>query len=421
MKRKESLKTLLIFALLISAVYLTNRAWSYTMGASAWDLLWKSEVPTAYTQYEEYTYIRSLLTPLRAVVRNETGLCTLTESNAVAGLYERTQAVLNEALVTAQPAEEIAYTQWKQALASYMVLYDYEGNVPLDCIGLLAGTGSMVQYPNIRYLLLQIEADTTVSLYYQTEEGTYYRSRTEAASAYLYPELLSCTGDGSVFLYEMLPGNACFVTGAGTETVKLTGTSVLGEGSDKDRVLATVLESLGFNAYLTKAYPEADATRVYVEELDTLRVSNDGKLRFYSPTADTGEVTEPNVLEKTDLLARSAKIVQQALSPYLGDAKLFLRTVYTDETSGRFVLLFGISVNGVVVECEDGYVASLEFCGRELVAADMKLLSFRLTEETEQILPLRQAYAAAGNAGEMALRYTQSEDGTYLADWYLVR
>ena len=420
----EFVKSLLILALIASAVYLTYHAWSVSIGTGG-DLLAylrgeEPQLPASYTEYEEYNSLQSILMPLSAVVRSENGMYTVSSASDTAALFERTRPAFNEALTAAKAPEVIDAYAWRQLLLGSMVLYDFVGEIPLDVAATLAG-GSAVPFPSVTKLVLAAADDGTVTMGYCTADDVFYRCVTAADASALYTTLLSYPADGSGFLFENGFNTTCLTTtfartGAVLQASPVLDTTVSTEAS---RITGTVLEALGFNSYITKAYPESDTVRVYVEEFNTMRLSDNGKIRYYSPTADTGAKTMPEGLRKAGLLADAHEICNRAVAASLGDVSPYLIKTYTDETTGRFVVLFGIHADGIPAAVDGGYIASFEYCGQDLVTADLTLASYTLTPTEERLLPIKQAYAAVGGTGEIVPRYV-GEDGRYSLGWYLV-
>ncbi len=423
-KISEFSKTVLIVLLTVSAIFLTGRTWLTAVGSNGdWRTLFNKDtvnLPVAYNEYEEINSVITLLTPLRATVKSESGFCTLPNANAVSGLFERTRVSMNEALSTAKDMQTVDKNAWRRALDGDMVFYDFEGYIPLDALALL-GTGTSVEFPSVRYLVLSADDDGTVSVYCKDKEGNYLRFATEAQATNLRAILTGYPGDGSEFVYKTIPSADTMLTTAPYTDGTLARESVITDisSSDTNRMISVILEDLGFNSYTTKAYPETDTTRVYVEDLDTLRVSSDGTLQFYAPSADNGTYTAPTGLDKANILADGATILRNAVGIYSGDASVYLIDCYTDSQTGRFVLLFGIHSDGVPVKTEKGYAARLEYCGNVVTSGDMRIAAYKKTDGTAPLLPAVQAYAAMKDGGELGLRYVYGETA-YSKNWYRI-
>ncbi len=418
-KLLEFTKSLLILGLIVSAVYLTYVAWSLSIGTSG-DLNTllsgqeESPLPPAYTEYEEVSSALTLLTPLEAVVRSDAGLCSVSGSDQTGLLFDRVRDTLGEALTTLKDRTPMSDDDWIEALSGKMVCFDFKNETPLDLISVLSG-GIEGQYPDIVRLLLTSDADGSVLLCYETPDGAKIKCVTDADGAFLNTVFADYPADGSQFLYEAGLKTASTVTTLRRGSALVTERRLPSAAS----VSTVVLEALGFNSYTTKAYPETDTVRVYVEELNTMRLSTDGTVRYYAPGADTGIYTAPLGLKRAALLADAYDICKKATSTTLGDVSLYLIKAYTDETTGRFVVLLGVHAAGVPVVTETGYTASFSYSGTELVSAELHLRQYEYTAGDALLLPALQAAAAMDPGTTLSLRYA-GENGAYALGWYAV-
>lgn len=192
-------------------------------------------------------------------------------------------------------------------------------------------------------------------------------------------------------------------------------------GVDADRVIDTLLTAFDCNPYTTNSYTEADGARVYVEQLRTMRVYEDGRVSYYAPEADIAGGTTPDSEEQTALIGEAGRLVEQAIAPNIGDAGVYLVRSYMNTETGRFVVLFGCEVGGVPVLYDEGYLMRAEFINGVLVTADLRLDGYRRAGVGNYLLPEIQALAAAASEGAMSsfgLYYLMQDETLLNADWY---
>lgn len=430
---RNVLKDIACVALLCTAIALTYAVWSYTMGVSGIGLLLRAfgvEEQTAalYPGYEELSYAVRAVTPLGCAVRADqnAGLYGTTDRETSSACFERMGAVLAEALATAEEPSLATSYQWRDALSGTMVFMDFGGRVPLAALARLLGAQAPESLTDAaRYVVLSIEESEEgrrAALYYKSDGRTILRCQTDADADYLIALVSDMLANGYHFAYEegLADAREVLLLTPRTTVPEITAHNVLvtAAESDYDRIMEDVLKGFGFNAYMPRVYNESDGTRVYVEEERTLRVSSDGRIAYYDPLAAGKEAYMPDEEEQTARIAEAARLASGILASYAGDAELFLLDASYDEESELFIVRFGAECGSIRILTERTATATCEFRGGELCAANLELVTYRLTGANTAIIPATQALAAAPYTEGFGLYYRAGKNRVD-AGWYV--
>ncbi|MBE6935398.1 MAG: hypothetical protein E7458_02720 [Ruminococcaceae bacterium] len=379
-----------------------------------------------YVDYEAYEYTLRVLAPVRAAVRSGEGMCALSDRDQVRELFERSGSALTGAFESASEARSLSRQNWRRYLSGQHLFFDFEGELPLDILAAAFDADPQrFDGRTARYLVLAAD-EREVSLLWKTADGKLYSADTAVTSGE-FAALLSEYGTGdAMFAFEQenlshLPDEFIVVPHREAPAVYMP-TSLVSENTSAtgERMIQTVLTGFGFSPYLTGGYLESDYTRVYVEELSTLRIQADGKLSYLSP-GKTEQPEIPDVERRLMLVNHAASLLDRVLSDVIGDGSLYLQEISCEEDTGRLTVTFGCSVEGIPMVQDDGYFARLEYEGEQLCAAYLTLQSFLRLQQTELLLPEEQAAAVTeGNCAVFELRYQENRQGEYHAGWYYV-
>lgn len=379
-----------------------------------------------YVDYEAYEYTMRMLAPVQAAVRGGDGMSLLTGRDQVRTLFEQSGTVLTGAFESASEPKLVPQHIWRSYLSGQHLFYDFLGELPLDVLAAAFDTQSQrFDGRTARYLVLAADTEG-VHLLFQTAEGKAYAAETSVGIGELTAFFEEYGAGDAQYAYEMehfshLPDEFISVPHRSVPAVYMQSplvsesTSATGE-----RIIQMVLAGFGYNPYLTGGYLESDYTRVYVEELETLRIAADGKLSYLSP-GDEGNTEFPDVERRLWIVNHAASLLDRVLSDVIGDMSLYLQDVSYEEETGRTVVNFGCCVDGIPMVQDDGYFARLEYDGERLCAAYLTLQSFLRLQQTDLLLPDEQAAAAAvGDCAVFELRYQKNRQGEYHAGWYYV-
>ena len=396
---------------------------STMLGGLFWD---ESDADNLYPGYEEYDDTMSILSPVRAAVQNNGALTYLTNREEVRDLFERVGALLSATMDTDSVKQELNLYQWRSVLSGNMVFFDFEGEIPSDVLAEVIGADhNLGEELHVRYLVLSTSSDGLV-LTILSKNGTPISYKTVVSPSELESLIREFESSNAFFAFEdrtlssHLP-DEFVVLSHREDPVIIKKSSPFSDyaSTASERIINAVLESFGYNAYTTGGYIESDGTRVYVEELSTLRISPTGALSYYAPLPDEVKPSAPEGSERTSIIMNAASMLNQVASDYIGDITPYVLRAYYDEAEQQYIVLFGCVADGIVLSFEDGYFARLEYTGGVLVGAHLTIASYVMTAQTDAILSDYQIAATVdGKCSLFELRYIKNQSNEYHASWY---
>lgn len=185
--------------------------------------------------------------------------------------------------------------------------------------------------------------------------------------------------------------------------------------------LETLLEAFSYTPY-TRFYDEQGGdVRVFVEDESTLRIGRDGLVQ-YAAADESGTVRaygdgEADGAAALDAQADCARqILDAALRAADSDTHASLYAVQRQE--GQTTLVF-LQMYGGIPILSDTDFATFTFREGVLVSAQVRLNCFRAEQTRRQVLPARQAAAAATDARGLMVAYTEM-DGHYQPERFYI-
>ena len=427
-KLREWGKTLLIYLLIAAAVLQTVLLWDGFLGdrRSIFERIFGEETPVyeGHLAYEQLSYALDVLQPLGAAVRVPAGgIYAAPGRNEAYAVFEKASLLLGEALESAGEPSLVTSGRWQELLDAPMILVDFGGTVKLETLAHLMGVGIADGLEGrLRWLMLS-GAEGRLWLCYRSEARGIYVMPTTIACGALESICGQYEPGGGFFAYERGLGEARDVLLMKAErTYPVLTTAQLSaelEEAEYDRMLAAVLEGLGFNSYTVRSYTESDGTKVYVEDERVARLTPEGKVSFTDmmPMIAAGE---PDVESEAMRIGEAARFAESVLSPWLGDAGFYLMEAGMDEESGEFVVTLGLTVSGEKVVPEQGFALRAAFRGSRMVTADFVLRSWRFSGQSIVLMPAEQALAAGGCRAGLGVYYVPDGTQSVMPGWYVM-
>ncbi len=386
MKRfKEPLKTLLILLLTASAVFL---AWKGSLFSAFFPEI-KSAV-TAPPEQDEQSFTAAVL-PMTAAVTGPGGMCcgVKYDASAMAELYEGFSAILSETLGSAEEPAVISRVVWQDRLQEESLFLDYGFPLPISALAAWVGveadwagkeTGSA--------FLLDHGSAGTVRLSYRAGDGRYFQCPTAASWNTLRSILEEYRPNGAVFAFEIPELRSCDPFLLVLE--QLPPLHRVQASYDPAAAARAFAELFGVNLGGQSRYKEADGTMVYPGDNGVLRLWADGSISYAA--AGDNPITARSAAEQIE---KARRLLAAIHASYAGEERLELSGA--EEESGDLVLSFSYVLGGVRLDISAGPAARATWREGKLTELLIRPRSYRETETLSDLLPEKQAAAAAGS------------------------
>ncbi|MDR0838818.1 MAG: hypothetical protein LBN99_04160 [Oscillospiraceae bacterium] len=409
---RENLKTLLIAALLVSAVLLGRASGMFTGLVSAFS---RTGAPTSaiVPGGVAETVSAEAARPGVIVLTDVSGARAVAKYDPAAldAMYERTSGIVGEALGASPELSECDEEEWRQALRSPGVMFEYYAPAPLGVVRGWLGARED-EDTQIRRLCLTFSGDAS-ALYFQGDGG-FYRAETAALGS--APTVPAVYDDSHLYEFEKNPDSAApyVILIAGSSHPSVVSSNPLTSAANVN----SILSSLGIDNQQKPGYSGSDGTLVYVTNSFTLSISPDGTV-IYRRSRATGaaeppEDAETGVFSDSTAVELARLVVAGALGAHSGDARVYFSgfekrgaaaTVIFDYfiAGGRVFLQY--HDNAARVTITDGVITYMSLC-------------FRSYTPDAEVTLLPEAQTLAARAGEFGLGYSDAGSGALSPFWY---
>lgn len=437
MKRfRETGKTVLIFVLIASAVFLAGKTGYFDEFIDSAPLLsrlpgWltslKSVSVTSAPHDREIDFAEAAR-PVYAVVTGIGGhhYGIKYDGEGLSAFYNDTANILGEALGSSSEPQAITEIAWRSAITSAGIYFDYLNPIPLSALTRWLLGADMTHRGaehSARRICISGTEDRGVYLYYIGNNGLFYRSKT----AVLYSSLASC-------MAKYLPNNSYYAFELGKDIKKVdpytlilpdTGRvpSVCSSNPMSDKIeMRDILLGFEMNPQLTSQYYESGAD-VYISENCSLRIYASG-LAIYKATGDTGDRLKISYLgykpQVSELLEGARSFASALVGGTAGAAELYY-TRHTYNRDGSIILTFDYFFNGIKLRPSSSpHAAVIKITGDVITEARLCFRSFSSVSGYTPALPDLQAAVLIGEeGGEPVLEYHEDGDGALTPQWTL--
>lgn len=413
----ETLKNLLIVALVCSAVWLVRESQMFRVPG-----VLESPAHNQESGPQQSGHSAAVL-PLHMAVMSQGGCCGVQyNSHELSTMFNRMAPVLNEALSGAGNPEPITPEEWENLLISDPgVYFDFQGALPLQVLsGWLSGQENPVLTASARHLLLAVDEQERVMLAYRDEDsGQYFACPAQLVSKnHLNSAVAQVSPNGAVFAcqaadYARMLAPYTIITPQTPQPREYVVTNPIPAGEEQR--LTELLEALSFPLGITTIYETPEGRRARSGN-DTLSVTNSGLVTYYStPEEQRYPVTSAGGSSSVFAAVDSAnRLVRNVLDLWRGNAQVYLDRVEL-EAQGRWRLEFRYVLDGIPVQTgARGYAASVLVEQGYITQFELQLRSYTVLEQTTLVLPQKQAAAAMAElgkaGGQLQLRYQDSAE-----------
>ena len=401
----EKLKNVLIAVLIATAVLLALETGVFHEIADGFRTVATIGEPVAGDDYAAPT---EAARPAAIAVRLDTGVRAVAkfDTAAVDSLYERTVSIMGEALSTAATPRPTTEAEWRAALTSSNIMYEYFAEAPLALVGRWLGADIAGELPVLRVCL--VLGDDS-ALFFSGGDA-FYRSATASLGGTV--TVTTDYHDERVYQFEFDAQSAAPYHILFNDSRHPT--ALVTNPLERSGALSTILAGFGIDDAQRPGYTESDGTQVYVTGSFTLSVSPVGVLNYRrNAVAESGGDIAPMVSD----VEQARTLAQRVLGAGSGDARLWFSGVSTTvDGQGsvvRTVTFDYYLAGGRVFLQEAENAATVTVADGVVTEMTLHFYSFA-TEGEVLLLPEKQAIAAAN--GEMLLGY--SDAATSVPFWY---
>ncbi len=423
MKTREYLKTFLILVLLVGVMYLALVTWTANSSGNDWLSLFtdRDQVQEDVLENPDID-----LRPLSVSVKNKAGRLSAVYDEAMLNLvYGKVKAVLEDAVTSAERGVVVDEDTWLRAVQTApSILCDYQCDMPMSTFSFWMGRGEQKTFEpyRVRYLCLA-EIDGTVYLFGKDHTGeNRFCFLTRVSEQELVENIDLLEPNGIMLSVEQeKSGQAELLLSDKTQLPLLTTRNPVAT-MDESKI-NEILKSMNFNPNTVSRHVEQDGTRIFVEDISTLKITTNGKLMYSDLREDAGFASGLVIsAEETSLWSKveAARELVSGLDRYSqSHGRIYPESVF--ESGGSVEVLFRREVDGIPVDCaENGYCAKVRIIGNRMTEVEFLLLGFVPSEINTSVLPAKLAAASIlDKDGSLSLRYRVREDGAFAADWYL--
>jgi hypothetical protein len=335
------------------------------------------------------------------------------DDDARDALYERTGSILNEALTSASAPEKCAESEWREALSSPGVMFEYYSEIPLSLARVWLGAAAEDAGISVHRLCL-VFSDGPSSLYYEGSDGFY---RAETASLAGEKTVPATYSDFVEYEFERDARSAApylwLTDGSEHRTASVTN-PLSAEGA-----AGAVLSAFGIGGQQSPGYTESDGTRVYIAGPAAVSIAPDGLVTYRSGAGETNAAAEDvsSAVGADKALPGAVEAARRAVSAAAssaGGARLYFTDA--EKRGDAYIINFDYFFSGGRVFFQNReHAASVTVSGGEIT--EMTLLFREYTAyEAVTLIPERQTLAAAG--AEFKLGYSDGGVGEAAPFWY---
>ncbi len=423
MKTKERIKTLLLTVLFVGAVILTYSIWFYDVSVSQ-SFSWSDD--GGYNELQSVIIDENTAAVIPFAISYRKGnerFGAAYHYGSVNSLYEKISPTLRYILSNASAASVCNLSEWNASLAKDGILIDYEGNVPITSIAKSVGAEREGKFSqSTRYALI-----TADELYFKNSKtGECYKAkhglnRQDILSLVEAMSAAKCSLALDAGNTKVAPETLLFNEKISTFT--LNGYNSL-ENFDEMQMVA-LLKVFNMNYNTCGKHIEQDGTRVYIEELNILKIMPDGYIEYTSEIKDGDDLSgllvsdAGSTLTQLELGDAANGIIAQLLQFAGGDGKMYMRD--TEKNGNVCKMSYGWSFGGVPVDRQDtGTCADVVIEGSRITHIGFYMRRYESGGSIVYSVPQKIAIASikGGNKLDFSLRYTDGGSSGIEAQWY---
>lgn len=405
---KEPLKSLLIVLLTASAIFLMGKSGAFSMLLREYGQL----TPVSPAADSVLSYSPAAL-PTEAAITGPNGLCygLKYDSGALQSLYEELSAYLGEAIGSAETPVRMSEKSWLALLEGTSLYLDYDCALPVSALAAWLGVESAWE-GSLRTLILSEGEDGSVLLSFQNASGVCRKSETAASWEGLWERLGAYLPNGAGFARGWASLSDCDPSMLVLE--HLPEKHAITASGAQEAAAGLLAERSGVNLSSQNRYTEPDGTVVYPGESGVIRLYGSGGLRYSA--SEGASLAEADSVPA--MVERSRALLEALHGAAAGDELLRFRADTLRDGSGS--VDFDWYCEGIPIRCADGAAAQVGWTDGRLTELYFLPRTYHVTDETVELLPEKQAAAAAGSrrrGSEAGLAFYDGGEERLLPFW----
>jgi|GEM_PF-4669703 len=435
MKTRETIKNVMLcvlFLIMIELIYSTlvwgvwkaqGRDLPDSLVALAIEKLnGKSEIQHTSVEAKTAVYPRSV-----ALGDGANLYITAFDEETIKKTYSDLSPLFAAALESARDLKTESDEDYEKSLSKKVVYLSYENAVPFMALAAWLGVEDAAIWGSAESIILS-EYQGGIKMYFRSKTpGEAFSYMTDIKPQDLSASIGNFKGNGKFAAlsgdgFEHLSPDTLIYTEAPRINKLKRAKLKFEEGSEEQKI---ILETFGYNPYITKSYTTSMGTNVFVSNESTVSIKNDTQVEYragadsagikvagLSPLEERTE-TEIKVIEAVrDITDRASKLIG-------GDGDFFFRDIMYDPDKDMYTVRFGRRVDGisVMLENEEAF-AVFEIQNSSIVYAKIMLYRYEKIETAGYLMPQKQAAAAAKKSSPMFIRYFDENSGEIYPVWY---
>lgn len=432
----ETLKSLLILLLSLSAIYLTLLILDYSKvsWAPLQGVLSLFHPQSGQDQTDIILSGQSSISPKPvriAVCDGADRFASQYDTQQTDQLFDALGILLTEALSGASSPQQISEDEWRQALEAPGVWFDFLGAVPLDALYAWLGDGgtNSALIHSARRMAVALDTDGQVRLYYHNEsDGLYYACITTVVYTGHMDLLVSGYGSNGVFFAFELAEDSGYaeldpyvlISASALQPPVYHVSNPLGEISDD--IVTALQQAVSFQPQSNSVYPVANGIRIR-EGRETLEISRDGTVVYHAGDGDSLRypIAGGENASLFTLTEATWRLAADTVGRWCGTARLYLMGV-EEQSDGSILVSYGYTLNGAEVALPDGACAARFLVQKgQITDYTLSFRSYEQTGQTSLVLREQQAAAALGaldpEGRELVLCYSDTGSDAVQAGW----
>lgn len=325
-------------------------------------------------------------------------------------LYRQLEPLWQEALGSAETLEPVDTETYLTLLQTPAVLLQYHAAQPMFLLRAWSGSEHLAEEADISGLAL-VGREDAVQLLVTDRSGGRWQAKTAASFSELNALCASVdTANGQLAgQHAAVPADQVLTRQVGTG---VTVHSSAAELTQRSELSQNLLALFGMNAYLTKVYPTADDSLVYVEGRNTVSLTPMGDLTYSGEGIDLELDAAGETLRQADICRKVCDRMRLLWQQSGAGGTLSLEEMRFEGDRG--VLRFGLHLNGTYLERTEGHWATVTVENGRITGIIAALRQLE-TGDTVRMLPTLQAAAALKDGpGVVRVRLLEGEDGIFV-------